>query len=237
MMGGRQRRKGAPAVVGMPDTPPPLAAITGTSSNALSLAGSEAVQAPDTRLADDPEVVALVDRAVAGRDRVAFGDLYDRFVDRVYRYLYYRTGRQTDAEDLTEQVFLKAWEAIDRFQWQGRPFLAWLYRLAHNVHVDHLRRRRATASLDDGDSPIDPPSEAAARELARPLDADLLARAVARLTPEQQQVIVLKFLDGLENDQIARILSKREGSIRALQMRALQRLRRVLERQGEVGPA
>ncbi len=196
-------------------------------------------QSQDTQVnpPDEAAVVALVDRAVSTRDAEAFGALYDHFVDRVYRYLYYRAGNHAEAEDLTEQVFLKAWEAIDRFQWHGRPFLAWLYRLAHNAHIDYLRRRRATTSLNDDDSPIDLPSEEATRELARRLDADLLATAMAQLTLEQQQVLVLKFMEGFDTDQIARMMDKREGSIRALQMRALQSLRRVLAQQGEPGLA
>jgi RNA polymerase sigma-70 factor (ECF subfamily) len=199
----------------------------------LALSETEACQTPDTRIPDDPAVVALVDRAVATRDQAAFGALYDRFLGQVYRYLYYRTGSQAEAEDLTEQVFLKAWEAIDRFRWQGRPFLAWLYRLAHNVHVDHLRRRRQTISLNDDERPIDLASEAATAELAQRLDAEVLARAVRQLTPEQQQVIILKFMDGFDNAQIAQVMDKREGAIRALQLRALMSLRRILEGQGE----
>jgi RNA polymerase sigma-70 factor (ECF subfamily) len=176
--------------------------------------------------------VALVDRAVASHDQAAFGDLYELFVDRVYRYLYFRTGSQAEAEDLTEQVFLKAWEAIGRFRWQGRPFIAWLYRLAHNALVDHVRARRPTLSLTNEDHPIELVSDDAAQELARSLDADVLARAIAELTEDQQQVIVMKFIDGLDNAQIAAALDKREGAIRALQLRALLSLRRVLERQG-----
>lgn len=183
--------------------------------------------------ADDAAVVALVDRVVADRDPTAFGELYDLFVDRVYRYLYFRTGQRAEAEDLTEQVFLKAWEAIGRYRWQGRPFLAWLYRLAHNVHIDHVRKQRPTTSLTDDNHPIDVPSEVAATELGRRLDADLIARALAQLTTEQRRVIVLKFIEGLGNAEIACIMNKREGAIRALQMRALLSLRRVLEMQGE----
>jgi RNA polymerase sigma-70 factor (ECF subfamily) len=201
----------------------------------LSLSGTDASQAPDNNSPDEPAVVALVDRAVATRDPAAFGALYDRFLDRVYRYLYYRTGSQAEAEDLTEQVFLKAWEAIDRFRWQGRPFQAWLYRLAHNVHIDHLRSKRQTISLNDEERPIELASEAATAELAQRLDADLLARAVRQLTPEQQQVIILRFLDGFENAQIAQIMNKREGAIRALQLRALLSLRRILDGQVERG--
>jgi RNA polymerase sigma-70 factor (ECF subfamily) len=186
---------------------------------------------------DAPEVVTLVNRAVATRDADAFGELYDRFVDRVYRYLYFRTGNHPEAEDLTEQVFLKAWEAIGRYRWQGRPFLAWLYRLAHNAHIDHVRSHKPTTSLSNDERPLDLPSPAAEADLARSLDTEVLARAVAQLTPEQQQVIVMKFLDGCDNEQIALAMDKREGAIRALQMRALMSLRRVLQSQGEHGQA
>jgi RNA polymerase sigma-70 factor (ECF subfamily) len=201
----------------------------------LSLQGTE----PSQPVAgpDDPHVVALVDRVVDSRDSNAFGELYDRFVERVYRYLYFRTGSHPEAEDLTEQVFLKAWEAIGRYRWQGRPFVAWLYRLAHNSHIDHVRTQRPTTSLTNDDRPLELASPAAAVELSRALDADLLSRALGELTIDQQQVIVMKFIDGLDNEQIAQSMAKREGAIRALQMRALMSLRRVLEGHGEYGQA
>jgi RNA polymerase sigma-70 factor (ECF subfamily) len=174
---------------------------------------------------------------VVYRDSNAFGELYDRFVERVYRYLYFRTGSHPEAEDLTEQVFLKAWEAMGRYRWQGRPFVAWLYRLAHNSHIDYVRTQRPTTSLNNDDRPIELASPAAAVALSRALDADLLSRALGELTVDQQQVIVMKFIDGLDNEQIAQSMDKREGAIRALQMRALLSLRRVLESQGEHGQA
>ncbi|HEY0581382.1 MAG TPA: sigma-70 family RNA polymerase sigma factor [Chloroflexota bacterium] len=199
----------------------------------MSISGTEPSQPIESP--DDPTVVALVDRVVVSRDPNAFGELYDRFVERVYRYLYFRIGSHPEAEDLTEQVFLKAWEAIGRYRWQGRPFLAWLYRLAHNTHIDHVRTQKPTTSLNNDERPIELASPAAAVELARTLDADLLAGALGQLTPDQQQVIVMKFIEGMDNDQIAHSMDKREGAIRALQMRALMSLRRVLEHQGETG--
>jgi RNA polymerase sigma-70 factor, ECF subfamily len=199
----------------------------------LSVPGTEPSQPLEGP--DDPAVVALVNRVVVSRDPNAFGELYDRFVERVYRYLYFRSGSHPEAEDLTEQVFLKAWEAIGRYRWQGRPFLAWLYRLAHNTHIDHVRTHKPTLSLNNDEHPVELASAAAAVELRRTLDADLLARALAQLTLDQQHVIVMKFMDGLDNEQIAQTLNKREGAIRALQMRALMSLRRVLESEGELG--
>jgi RNA polymerase sigma-70 factor (ECF subfamily) len=201
----------------------------------LSVPGTEPSQTIEG--SDDPRVVALVNCVVVSRDADAFGELYDLFVERVYRYLYFRTGSHPEAEDLTEQVFLKAWEAIGRYRWQGRPFLAWLYRLAHNAHIDHVRSQKPTTSLNNDDRPVELASSAAAVELTRALDADLLAHALGELTPDQQQVIVMKFLEGLDNEQIALSMDKREGAIRALQMRALMSLRRVLEHQGEHGQA
>jgi RNA polymerase sigma-70 factor, ECF subfamily len=183
-------------------------------------------------MTDDPYVVALVDRAVK-RDQAAFAEVYERFLEQVHRYAYYRTGNRVDAEDVTEQVFLQAWEAIDRFRWQGKPFVAWLVTLAHNLLVDRQRRARPVQSLDDAERPIEIEHPAAAQELSQWIDADLLARAIKVLTPEQQHVITLKFIHGFDTPQIAQLMNKREGTIRALQLRGLQSLRRELERQGE----
>jgi RNA polymerase sigma-70 factor, ECF subfamily len=179
--------------------------------------------------ADEPDVVELVRRASVARDQDAFGQLYDRYLDRVYRYLYYRTGNQSDAEDLTEQVFLQAWAAIERFRWAGRPFHAWLYGIAHNALVDHRRRTRPTTSLDRDEGSLQIESESATREITQCIDAHVLGRAISRLTEEQQQVIVLKFVDGYDTAHVAQLLDKQEGTVRALQMRALRSLRRILE--------
>jgi len=186
----------------------------------------------DPLAVDDRHIIALVGRAEA-RDQAAFAELYDVYLDRIFRYIYYRTGNRHEAEDLTEQVFLQAWAAIERFRWQGKPFVAWLYAVAHNVVIDWRRRAVTSESLHDADNPIDVASSSAAQAMSQWIDADLLAKAIKRLTPEQQQVIILKFLDGLDTATVAQIMDKREGTIRALQLRALQSLRRELERQGE----
>jgi RNA polymerase sigma-70 factor (ECF subfamily) len=171
---------------------------------------------------DEPEVVALVNQAGAG-DPAAFAALYERFLDPVYRYFEYCTGMHAEAEALTEQVYLKAWKAIGTFRWQGRPFLVWLYRLAHTVHLDYLRRPRAAVPLDRELDRQALGDQGAALPPARPTNADLLKRAIAQLSPEQQQVIVLRFAKGLDTTHIAYILDKQESAIWALQMRALQR--------------
>jgi RNA polymerase sigma-70 factor (ECF subfamily) len=188
-------------------------------------------------LPDDPAVIALVDRAVASRDQAAFAELYDCFLDRIYRYLYYRTASQADAEDLCEQVFMQAWAAIARFKWRGKPFQAWLYTLAHNALADHIRRARPTTSLDDPSRPIELASEPDIRELKNWMDSDMLAGAVSELSSDEQHVIVLRFLEGRDTVEVARMTGKREGAVRALQFRALKCLRRTLERHGERGYA
>src|SRR5258708_6213387 len=147
--------------------------------------------------ADDPHIVALVGRAVA-RDQAAFAELYELYVGYVYRYTYYRTANRADAEDLTEQVFLQAWAAIDRFRSQGKPFLAWLYAVAHNAVVDWRRRAAPSDSLDHGELQMHIASQTAAQAMTQWMDAQLLARAISCLTHEQQQVITLKFIDELD---------------------------------------
>lgn len=201
------------------------------ASNASAFLDSR-VSSPKFPAADDTRVVALVNRAVA-RDQSAFAELYELYLDHIYRYAYYRTANRHDAEDLAEQVFLQAWAAIDRFKWHGKPFLAWLYTVAHNVVVDSRRHTRPSYSLDDADNPIELESTGAAQAMSNWIDADQLANAMKQLTPEQQQVITLKFLDGFDTARIAEIMDRREGAIRGLQLRALQSLRRELERQGE----
>jgi RNA polymerase sigma-70 factor, ECF subfamily len=191
------------------------------------------VQSTEPAIAEDPEVVALVQRAV-GRDSVAFGALYDRYLDQVYRYVFFRVGNRADAEDLSEQAFLKAWSAIERFSWQGKPFLAWLYTICHNLVVDWYRRSgKPVQSLDDPERLLDVASASAAETMMQSLDADLLAAAIKRLTSDQQQVVTLKFIAGFDTDEIARMMGKNEGAVRALQLRALQSLRRDLQRQGD----
>ena len=183
---------------------------------------------------DEPAIVTLVARA-GRRDQAAFAELYEQFLSPVYRYAFYRLGNRADAEDLAEQVFLQAWATIDRFRWQGKPFLAWLYALAHNLVIDGRRRMKPAQSLDHDEYPLDVESPGAARDMTDWMDAELLAPAICRLTPEQQQVINLKFIEGFDTAQVARLMDRREGTIRALQLRALQSLRRALEQHGERG--
>jgi RNA polymerase sigma-70 factor (ECF subfamily) len=168
---------------------------------------------------------SLVDRAAKG-DSEAFGGIYDLLIDEVYRYFYYHLGSPHDAEDLASRTFMRAWRAIPRFSWRGRPFESWLFTLARNQLMDFYRERRGqTAPLDE--MRPDPTPGPEGRALAN-AEAEATRQALARLTEEQRQVLVLKFYMEKDNHEIAQIMGKREGTVRALQMRALQAMRRHL---------
>ena len=173
-------------------------------------------------------VDALVDRARQG-DANAFGLLYDRFQPEILRYLAHRTGDPDTAEDLAQQVFLKAWQAIPRYESRGVPFKAWLYRMAHNQMVDYFRTRRTTVDLEG----IDPPEEAEAESivLAGEMSA-ALERALGRLSEDHRQVLVLRFLMEKSAHEIGEVMGRKEVTVRGLQMRALQALRRAIEETG-----
>jgi RNA polymerase sigma factor (sigma-70 family) len=174
---------------------------------------------------------SLVARA-SGGDRGAFGSLYERYVDAIHRYIAVKVGQREDVEDLTSRTFLRAWDSIADGGWSDRPFGPWLFRIAHNLIVDCYRARRTTVPLDDASWEIE---RKHARDQASPermADASLTAarvrHALGRLTEDQQQVIVLRFFEGLSAGEVAVIIGKREGAVRALQFRALSLLAAML---------
>lgn len=178
----------------------------------------------DTRR-DDAER-ALVDAAVGG-DAQAFAALYDKHLERVYRYVYYWVSNRPEAEDLTQQVFLHAWQAISRYQHTGTAFIAWLLRIAHNVVVSHYRKAKQMQYLElepvSWERGADPEAETLAK-----YDRLSLRRAILCLKPEQQQVIVMRFIEHLRYADIAAATGKNEGTVRVIQHRALAELRRLL---------
>lgn len=177
----------------------------------------------------EQDVEALVERAQAG-DRAAVGAIYDRLAGRVYRFALFRVGSRADAEDLMQRTFLKMIESLPRYQPRGIPFEAWIFRLARNTVIDHLRGRRPHQPLEtlaEVDSSRPGPEESA--ELA--MEFRRLEAALQELTPVQQEVIGYRFMAGLSSREIGLIIGKREGSVRALQFRALQALRRSLGRE------
>ena len=171
---------------------------------------------------------ALVQRAV-DHDPEAFGRLYDIHVDRVYRHIYYRVGNEQDAEDLTQQVFLKAWQAIARYKRMASPFIAWLMTISHNLVVDFYRTRKDKAYLEAeilADGPASNPEQAAERSL----EQQRLRRAILKLGSDEQQVVILRFMEGFQFSEIASVLNKKEGNVRVILHRALVKLRSILEK-------
>ncbi len=168
----------------------------------------------------------LVDRAQSG-DGEAFARLYEAYFDRVYRFIFFRVTDDQIAEDLASQVFLKAWENLHRYHPRG-PFLAWLYAIARNTVIDNYRTRKQTVSLEEA-APIASPDLRLDDRVQLEFDVEILQAAMQHLTQEQQEVITLRFIADYDTAQIAKHMGKSEGAIRALQMRALQALARVMK--------
>ena len=183
-------------------------------------------------MSDSVDDMGLVEQARA--DPEAFGLLYERYVDRIYSYVYYRTGSHHDAEDLTAQVFFQALRNISRYEQRGAPFSSWLYRIAHNAvanyHRDESRRRvvpldkTAAVGMQGEDSPY--------QRVAGNERRNLLLAAIDRLPAERQELLVFKFVEHLPNAQIGELLGRSEGAIKSLYHRTLLALREDLDKLG-----
>ncbi|MFZ1396062.1 MAG: sigma-70 family RNA polymerase sigma factor, partial [Candidatus Promineifilaceae bacterium] len=167
----------------------------------------------------------------------AFGQLYELYVDRIYNYVYYRTGNMADAEDLTAKIFVRAMKHMPRYQDQGVPFSAWLYRIAHNLvanwHRDNSRRQMV--ALDDITHwHVGEESPEFATQLLE--DKSLLLGAIRRLPSDRQELLILKFVERLSNAEIGDIMGRSEGAIKSLYHRTLLSLREDLHERNGVEP-
>lgn len=166
----------------------------------------------------------LIQRAKLG-EKEAFGKLYELYVDRLYRYCFFRVGNNRElAEDLVQSSFIKAWEKIDTFK-KG-SFQAWLYTITRNTLVDHIRSDKQNVSIDETFADEKQELE---EHVHKKMEVEKVMKAVKYLTDEQQELIILKFIEDLSNKEIAKILGKKEDAIRAMQYRALQELRKILK--------
>ena len=188
------------------------------------------VQMLATRYAELPEPKLI---ELARRDSEAFGELYRRTVDRIYTYIYYRTGNAADAEDLTARTFHQALSNLHRYTDQGVPFVAWLYRIAHNLVANHHRSRSRwrTTPLDDLEltgKPGENPERAA--EVSERKQA--LWSAIRRQPEDRQRLLILKFADRLSNEEIGQLMGRTESSIKSLYFRTLKARKGDLEARG-----
>jgi RNA polymerase sigma-70 factor (ECF subfamily) len=175
---------------------------------------------------DETAIERLVQEARDG-DAWAFGLLFDHYHLPVYRYIASRVHRPSDAEDLTQLVFVKALEALPRYQSRGIPFGGWLFRLARNTVIDHMRTRHDHIDLDTASGQAGGDAGPDEVTVAR-LEMDEVAVALAALTDEQREAIALRFFAGLSAREAAEVMGKQEGTIRGLQFRAIAALRRQL---------
>ncbi|MBI2165870.1 MAG: sigma-70 family RNA polymerase sigma factor [Chloroflexi bacterium] len=172
----------------------------------------------------DEELVSEAQRGASP----AFTTLVERYFDRVYRYTAMRIGNTADAEDLAQEVFLKAWKAIGKYRWTGAPFSAWLFRIAHNLVVDQYRRQGQGATVSLEDMPQDPSRDDVEEQAELALSVDELRKALPKLTEAQRQVILLRFGSGLSLEETAAAMKKKVNAVKALQHAAVLSLRRIL---------
>ena len=184
----------------------------------------ETAQTGSEPVADVRELVA---RAQAG-DREALEELYLLHFDRIYAYLQMTVGNRHDAEDLTNQTFVKMLESIERFRWRKVPFSAWLFRIAHNLAVDHFRAGRRWQPEEEPPEPADREQRSAEDEAMHAIGRRGMLQMIEDLSHEQQQVLTLKFVFNFANAEVAGILGKTEGAVKSLQHRALASLQRQL---------
>ena len=186
------------------------------------------------------DVDELVQKAQEG-NAAAFAGLYEHFFDRIFRYVAFKAGSPVEAEDITGNVFVKMLESIDSFRWQGHPFSSWLFRIAHNMVVDHFRRqaRKKTVPLDAAQGVPGTSSADLHRQVEVSMAIQEVHGAMEGLTSLQREVISLRFAAGLSVSETARAVRKKENAVKALQHAGLKKLRRLVspEREDSRRPA
>jgi RNA polymerase sigma-70 factor (ECF subfamily) len=184
----------------------------------------EVIEQRSLRLQDEE---GLVQRAQK-QDNEAFTQLYEAYFDKIYRYIMMRVRNECEAEDLTQQVFMKVLESISSYKNTGVPFSSWVYRIAHNQVIDFLRQKNKKATVDIEDLQLPYLGEDTQHKLEKEVDAAELKKATSQLTDSQQEVLALRFTSELSIAQCAEIMGKSEGAIKALQHSAVVALRKAL---------
>lgn len=195
-----------------------------------------ALKSPAADQRSPVEIDLWIQGAVQG-DVAAFGELYRLYAVNIYRYFFYRVREDSEAQDLTAQVFLNAWKAIRRYQPADIPFMVWLYAIARNLLLNYNRKNRVRGNYEaPGENGVAEVADSSAgndplRAALRHSENEALVRAFERLNEEQQQVIYYRFVENWSHAEVARAMRKSEGAVRQLQLRALESLRRILEKE------
>lgn len=181
-------------------------------------------------LSEQVDDFQLIEDAGHG-DNEAFGLLYERYVRKIYNYIYFRTGNINEAEDLTAKVFHRAFRHIESYNQRGVPFSAWLYRIAHNLVANWYRdrSRKKEVALDE-QLPSSFQFDFPESSLEKSQESEKMIKVIRKLPPERQQLIILKFVEGLSNSEIGLIMRKSEGAIKSLYHRTLESLRKDIEK-------
>ncbi|MEK7630035.1 MAG: sigma-70 family RNA polymerase sigma factor [Patescibacteria group bacterium] len=170
----------------------------------------------------------IVKKAKKGDDK-AFGELYDTYMPRIYRFIFLKVKRKQDAEDLSHQVFLSAWQNIQSYEFRGFPFSSWLYRIAGNAVIDYYRTWKNNASLDNMPEDYFSENPELAKNVDAVMDIQFVKTFLHKLESDQQNVLIMKFVDDLSNKEIAEALGKKEGAVRVIQHRALKQLKKYID--------
>src|SRR3972149_3397272 len=170
----------------------------------------------------------LIARAKEG-EAEAFGLLYDFYMPRIYRFVLVKVGHREEAEDLTHQTFLKAWEHIETYESRGYPFSSWLYSIARNSVIDHHRRSKPQVSIDELGDDILLEKETQGSGLDAKIGWDVMLEAIFRLKGIEQDVLIMRFVDELTHQEVAKAIGKTEGATKVIQHRALKNLKKLIE--------
>ncbi|MEK7568140.1 MAG: sigma-70 family RNA polymerase sigma factor [Patescibacteria group bacterium] len=168
----------------------------------------------------------IIERAIKG-EAEAFGLLYDSYQPQIYRFIYLKVSHREEAEDLTHQVFLNAWQKINNYAFRGFPFSSWLYQIARNQVIDHYRVKKIVINIEEDDV-ADTKTETVADLIDKNLGVEKIRTIIGRLNPSHQDVIILRFIEDFSPKETAQILGRSETAVKLLQHRAIKNLKKIL---------
>ena len=177
---------------------------------------------------DDKRLIELV-RAAKNNDESAFSEIYEYYITPIFRFVYFRVRNRFDADDLTQSIFLKAWKNLSEYRQKKNPFSSWLYAIARNTIIDFWRKKKEWSISELGEN-TEKEEERTDEILEKEEDLNEIKKAIGLLTEDQQEVIILKFIEGLSNKEISRILNKKEDAVRQIQSRAIKMLREYIKK-------